>query len=1063
MSQANANSSESSAIAKWWQDVCRSLTFPICMRTIKATVALVISTIIAYLPWTARTSKLYSAMPVGTMICFIGDSFGVQLVILIISLFSIGLGLAFSAAGMAAVTKFNSYNIRKGNQGGRGIAIAFLAVIIFFSNYLKAYGREYTPIFGTLVWYSANSRWSIAQYRVISILVILMAIPMFIASIDVPSFGRVTFLFGYAAYPILIGYGVGVAVNWLILPESATKKLGQDFILFFDELEKLFKHTTHSFLLNDNPSQGPEWREISSSLSRLRGKLSIMKQSYLMAKPEISLGYLHSTDYAIFIKPVEFLCNHGASLALTIENKGILMGTRQTNARRHSQTMHLSRNSTENAAPISDTSNPAQLVFRRPLINQAGFPDFAFGDNFQEVLSMVRVPIEELAVACCDSMYQLKMRLCIDYKLEDPRKFVRSLTEQEKATINTSIWSTLAFWKPKAPLNSLPNPNIQNCYRQLKNAITQFDAQEAEALRIYEGIKFGQNVEVLLIFFYMASMRELARDLLEVVKGIERLQKSRGTRYSPSPLDNVENGLGAGSVAPTKQPKKRLFFPGFSGVRLDGSEARVYDDYTFFSQQQGSEKSENSLGETPTRNVQSTKPTFRERLVAFGRFLRSRDFLFAIKCTVGSLALLCPGFINSSRGWYNYYHGIWAVFAYVVVLTSPYMGDTMLGGIGRILATLLGCVWAMVTFYAGNGSPAVNLVLGLVLMIPVNFYGVQNMQYASYQILALATFTGVILTQHHQPYPEGVWLMALIRAGVYAIGIVAGYIVNTLWWPCYSREELRKLLGQHLIDLGSFYSTYVLNFMYGEIKLESTETEKEIFRQLQNVSQARMLLGMSAFEPRIKGHFPSETYQEIINLSQDILDRFVSIHRVSESVHPLIPTTSFEIVNPYRRNLNYAVILSFHILGTSLKTKTPLPPIFPFARVYLYHILQGTRKLDCQAPPDTFYRRLFWYACGASIGIILDRVESLHEIVKTLMGENELIKASHEPFNPVIGTQKKREHKEEPSQDEQVSNSEGSPKRKSLTRKLTLGNDYRVTTLIEELQTDLERILHEEL
>lgn len=126
-----------------------------------------------------------------------------------------------------------------------------------------------------------------------------------------------------------------------------------------------------------------------------------------------------------------------------------------------------------------------------------------------------------------------------------------------------------------------------------------------------------------------------------------------------------------------------------------------------------------------------------------------------------------------------------------------------------------------------------------------------------------------------------------------------------------TREELEALARRNEARL--------LQFQHIELSLQVSLVELQ------------QLLAYAPNEPRLKGPFPTKTYEAMLTSCQNILDKFLSIRIVimkdvwaTQVRRDLMLPASQELMD-----MAGSVLLYFYLLASALQLKTPLPPTLP--------------------------------------------------------------------------------------------------------------------------------------
>jgi argonaute-like protein implicated in RNA metabolism and viral defense len=82
------------------------------------------------------------------------------------------------------------------------------------------------------------------------------------------------------------------------------------------------------------------------------------------------------------------------------------------------------------------------------------------------------------------------------------------------------------------------------------------------------------------------------------------------------------------------------------------------------------------------------------------------------------------------------------------------------------------------------------------------------------------------------------------------------------------------------------------------------------------------------------------------------------------------------------------MLLTFHTLASSLRSKTPLPVYMPSARNARSKLLVH-RRADSKKTNWVKFRNLTWFAMACSSEEIIDELEYLSNLIRYIVGESE--------------------------------------------------------------------------
>ncbi|KAJ2405262.1 hypothetical protein J3F80_004304 [Coemansia sp. RSA 2526] len=234
----------------------------------------------------------------------------------------------------------------------------------------------------------------------------------------------------------------------------------------------------------------------------------------------------------------------------------------------------------------------------------------------------------------------------------------------------------------------------------------------------------------------------------------------------------------------------------------------------------------------------------------------------------------------------------WAVISAAAIMV-PTVGGSALVSVYRVLGTCAGGLAAFLVYEVGQDMPLLAYVLMVAFAIPC-FHIMLHGRYPRIGQFALITFGVVLINKYvaREDQLESAGELAVRRTGAVALGVVAGMMVTMYVWPFEARVRVRQALSWWLLTASLLYGQLwsALWRVYADTPWRALRTVREYFDselQLQDaVLEIRGLLADTLNEPRLKGRFPVETYEHIINASQRLLDALVAARRVMLPVPP---------------------------------------------------------------------------------------------------------------------------------------------------------------------------------
>ncbi|KAL4975997.1 hypothetical protein BDW66DRAFT_166727 [Aspergillus desertorum] len=269
-------------------------------------------------------------------------------------------------------------------------------------------------------------------------------------------------------------------------------------------------------------------------------------------------------------------------------------------------------------------------------------------------------------------------------------------------------------------------------------------------------------------------------------------------------------------------------------------------------------------------------------LPLISHILHSPESVFGFRVAAASFCVGILAYLQQTQDFFIRQRCIWAMIVIVIGL-SPTSGQTLLGFVTRIAATVVSLALSLMVWYIPDQRTA-----GVIV-----FLYLANV----FEIRKLGKDLG---TSNGQPYYP-IYLFAPYKLLAVAAGCAISFIWVVLPYPVTSKSTLRKSLGEGLFLLARFYSCMHASielWMKGELSMGSvpaaqylaTTSELQITRQrvfkeaMILLTKLRTLSHFSTFEPRIGGKFPKATYDAIINEAQRM---FISMALMAQTAQNL--------------------------------------------------------------------------------------------------------------------------------------------------------------------------------
>ncbi|KAI8388044.1 uncharacterized protein BYT42DRAFT_558741 [Radiomyces spectabilis] len=374
------------------------------------------------------------------------------------------------------------------------------------------------------------------------------------------------------------------------------------------------------------------------------------------------------------------------------------------------------------------------------------------------------------------------------------------------------------------------------------------------------------------------------------------------------------------------------------------------------------------------------------------QYVKRYEFKFAMKMAVAVSVLCLPAFVPSSMAWFRSVRGQWASMT-VIAIMNPTSGGTLQASLWRILGTLIGAFMGWAALEAGGGGPYLLALFAVVLAIPF-FYIHLASTYNKVGIVVLVTYMVVALSRYAVPVPgETIAQTVWKRTVTMIVGICVAMCLNWMVWPFIARHATRKSISGILSEFGDYYTFLMGTFLYHHPMSPPTEEDIKKATKIENriqslIDAASVLLELTNHEPRLKGPFPKDFYKEMIVALRNLLDRMLSIRTALTKMSPFVKR---DICDQeyylYRRDMIAAMLLHFHTLAASLRSKMPLPVYMPSARAARTRLITH-RQEESDKEKWVRFRNLTWFAMACSTEEIIEELEYLTNLVKFIVGES---------------------------------------------------------------------------
>nr|XP_031864022.1 uncharacterized protein CI109_000666 [Kwoniella shandongensis]KAA5531094.1 hypothetical protein CI109_000666 [Kwoniella shandongensis] len=424
----------------------------------------------------------------------------------------------------------------------------------------------------------------------------------------------------------------------------------------------------------------------------------------------------------------------------------------------------------------------------------------------------------------------------------------------------------------------------------------------------------------------------------------------------------------------------------------------------------------------PEQRLKSRWGRMKQAFWAIGTRLRQPDMRYAIKTGLGGAMLAAPAYTEWGRPIFLQYRGEWALIAYFAAMSQT-VGQTNFLSLARVASTIIGATVAIIFTNLAHENNIVLPILGFFFSIPCYYVITQMPDYTAAGRFVLLTYNlSCLYVYNVRDRADDVTVeqIAFQRSAAVIIGVVWAAIISRYWWPFTARRELRLGLSDFCLDLSYLYSRLVTTYSKGveaKVKNENDSSDDEgetrpllpssvvghrhlspsvrqfMAMELHLQSQLgtlRGLLAQTKHEPRLKGPFAYGFYHEVLLSCERMLDRLHSMRCVTtrdewdEGIRQafVIP------VNKERREMAGNVILYFYTLSAGFRLRTPLPPYLPPAEKARQRLVAAIRSLDVVRRKSVRGggRHLLFFAYALAMQEVIDELEHLGEMLQDAFG-----------------------------------------------------------------------------
>ncbi|KAL0565348.1 hypothetical protein V5O48_016677 [Marasmius crinis-equi] len=312
-----------------------------------------------------------------------------------------------------------------------------------------------------------------------------------------------------------------------------------------------------------------------------------------------------------------------------------------------------------------------------------------------------------------------------------------------------------------------------------------------------------------------------------------------------------------------------------------------------------------------------------------------------------------------------------------------YASDQIFNLVTRLMGTAAGLVLGLAAWYMGNGhgngnpyGAAAAVGLWNIPLIFLRLYAPP--QYLPAVLLTAATYALIVgyswVDAHLAPFasPGVGWDVAWKRFVLVAIGSGASFVMMMLP-PQSGRKDVRRRNASLIAAISNLYAFLVATWISedsspkrdkdgtGEDNLSSKhelssavwpgEFRKRIFQLAEEVNNIRQLTHLAKWEGSIRGRWPAEDYQALVEVQAEMIPPLVQLANALVKMDDqwrLKFLHSTRVLNP---NFITEVMSIFSIMSQALRTGEPLQEVLHqklVGRFFYHHHHQLDRRVGAE-------------------------------------------------------------------------------------------------------------------
>ncbi|OSD02763.1 hypothetical protein PYCCODRAFT_1389411 [Trametes coccinea BRFM310] len=391
----------------------------------------------------------------------------------------------------------------------------------------------------------------------------------------------------------------------------------------------------------------------------------------------------------------------------------------------------------------------------------------------------------------------------------------------------------------------------------------------------------------------------------------------------------------------------------------------------------------------------------------------SSHWRHGLKNAIGVAVLSFPAFMpenSAARQWFQEWRGQWMVISYLWVLETN-TGATWRTGYLRLFGTLLGAVYSYVASIICGTNPYGIVAMVTAFDIPITWIILET-SVTPLAVPASVTLPPILFAPYIHPDPTTTPLrLAVIRAVMIAVGIVAALLMNSLLFPRHCRVLFLSDASRTLGLLSSLY----LTLSHDMFRVHRTRIDGERRKTLKLELQIRSALyRLSALVKTMHDELsllpkPLRHYRQVIITMQKLLDLMTGLRKIRENI-PRKETVAN--VFKERREFMSCVCITLFACQHAFRAREPLPQFLPSARHAFTnleaHVQDCIRRAREEDPHALGLSLVYAFAEQEVMQNVVDTLEELLDVTGRLFGTSAWL--THESHFSRTSTMEEGDH-----------------------------------------------------